>query len=78
MIEEILGILGLVLIILGNLTIYKSLKIRRKYTYSLLIAGAALLVIYSILIKDLVFIMLEVIFLAVSVYGFIRIHENKK
>jgi|AntAceMinimDraft_18_1070375.scaffolds.fasta_scaffold364128_1 lipid-A-disaccharide synthase-like uncharacterized protein len=78
MIEEILGILGLVLIILGNLTIYKSIKIRRKYTYSLLIAGAALLVIYSIIIKDLVFIMLEVIFLAVSVYGFIRIHEKKK
>ena len=78
MIEEIFGILGLILIIAGNFTIYKPIKIRRRYTYSLLILGGVFLAVYSIIVKDLIFILLEVIFVAVSVYGYMRIHEKKK
>ncbi|OYT36444.1 hypothetical protein B6U91_01190 [Candidatus Pacearchaeota archaeon ex4484_71] len=81
MLNEIIGILGLILIIVGNLTIYKKKAIRRKYTYPLLIVGGIFLTIYSIMIRDTIFIVLQTIFIASSIYGLIRINhriKNKK
>ncbi len=78
MIKELIGIIGLVLIIIGNLTIYQTKTIRRKYTYPLLIAGGIVLEIYSILIKDTIFIILQIAFIIVAIYGFIKINRRIK
>jgi lipid-A-disaccharide synthase-like uncharacterized protein len=77
-IKEVIGILGLILIILGNLTIYKPKSIRRKYTYPLLILGGIFLTVYSILIKDTIFIILQVAFILSAIYGLIKIHKRIK
>ncbi len=78
MIKEAIGILGLILIILGNLTIYKSKKTRKKYTYPLLIAGGILMTIYSFFINDLIFIILQGAFTISAIYGLIKIHYKIK
>ena len=78
MLQEIIGILGLVFIIAGNITIYKQKAIRRKYTYPSLIIGGTLLTIYSILIKDTIFIILQAIFILSSIYGLIKMHHRIK
>ena len=78
MLKEGMGIIGLFLIIIGNLTIYKQKKIRRKYTYPLLILGGIFLLIYSILIKDKIFVILQGVFIISSFYGLIKIHQRIK
>jgi len=78
MIKEVTGILGLILIIIGNITIYKPKKIRKKYTYPLLIVGGIFLTIYSILNKDLILIILQIAFILSSVYGLIKVHQRIK
>lgn len=77
-IEKIVGILGLIFIVVGNLTIYKSKKIRKKYTYPMLIIGGIFLTVYSILKKDLIFTILQIIFILSSIYGLIKIHQRIK
>lgn len=78
MIKEVFGILGLIAIIIGNLTIYKSKSVRKKYTYPLLILGGIFLMIYSILIKDMIFIILQTIFILTALYGLIKINKRIK
>jgi lipid-A-disaccharide synthase-like uncharacterized protein len=76
MINKLIGILGLLFIIAGNLTIYKSKKIRKKYTYPLLIIGGILLIIYSFYVGDLIFIILQVVFVVVAIYGFFEMRRQ--
>ena len=78
MIKELIGIIGLVLIIIGNLTIYQTKNIRRKYTYPLFITGGIFLVIYSFLIDNIIFIILQIAFILASIYGLIKIHQRIK
>jgi lipid-A-disaccharide synthase-like uncharacterized protein len=78
MLKEAIGILGLLLIIIGNLTIYKQKSIRRKYTYPLLILGGILMTIYSIFIKDFIFTILQIAFIFSAIYGLIKIHQRIK
>jgi len=78
MIKEVLGILGLILIIIGNITIYKSKSIRKKYTYPLLILGGIFLTAYSTLIENTIFIILQIIFIITSIYGLIKINGRIK
>jgi len=78
MIKEVLGILGLISIIIGNITIYKSKLIRKKYTYPLLILGGIFLTAYSILIENTIFIILQIIFIITSIYGLIKINGRIK
>ena len=73
---QIIAIVGLICIILGNLYIYREKRIRRKYTYPLLILGGVLLEIYSIYIKDTIFMILQGIFILAAIYGFIKIHQR--
>lgn len=75
-IYQIVGALGLVFIILGNLMIYRAVKIRRRYVYPLLIAGGICLEIYSIYIGDPIFIILQGIFILAAIYGLIKINEK--
>ena len=57
--------------------ISRKKKIRRRYTYPLLILGGICLEIYSIYIRDLIFIILQGVFIISSVYGIIKINEHR-
>ena len=73
---HILAIIGLVAIISGTFMISMKKSIRRRYTYPLLILGGICLEIYSIYINDLIFIILQGVFIISSIYGLIRINEK--
>jgi lipid-A-disaccharide synthase-like uncharacterized protein len=78
MLKEVIGICGLVLIIFGNLTIYKPKNIPRKLTYPLLILGGIFLAIYSFILENLIFIILQIVFILTSIYGLIKINKRIK
>ncbi|MBA7595912.1 hypothetical protein ES703_02877 [subsurface metagenome] len=73
---HIIAIIGLVAIISGTFMISMKKSIRRRYTYPLLILGGVCLEIYSIYINDLIFIILQGVFIISSIYGLIRINEK--
>jgi len=73
---KIIGILGLLFIILGNFLISRKRKIQRRYIYPALIIGGICLEIYSIYIGDLIFIILQAVFIIVSIYGLIKVNER--
>lgn len=58
--------------------ISKKKKIRRRYTYPLLITGGICLEIYSIYIEDMIFIVLQGVFIISAVYGLIKMNEQRK
>lgn len=76
--QKIIAIVGLVSIIIGNSLISSSLKIRRRYTYPLLIIGGICLLVYSFYLNDSVFIILQSVFIISSIIGLIKINEKKK
>jgi len=65
-------------IILGTILISSKKNIRRRYTYPLLILGGILLEIYSIYIQDLIFIILQAVFIISAIYGLIKINEKHR
>ncbi len=67
----IIAIIGLVSISIGVSTV-----LSKKHTYPLLILGGICLEIYSIYIGDLIFIVLQGVFIISSIYGLIKM--NKK
>jgi len=73
---HIIAIIGLVAIISGTFMVSMKKSIRRRYTYPLLILGGICLEIYSIYINDLIFIILQGVFIISSIYGLIRINEK--
>ena len=73
---SIIAIIGLLSIILGTSLISSKKTIRRRYTYPLLIIGGVCLEIYSIYINDLIFIILQAVFIISSIYGLIKINER--
>jgi len=75
----IIAIIGLVSIISGTFMISSKKKFwRRRYTYPLLILGGICLEIYSIYINDLVFIILQGVFIISSIIGLIKLHEHRR
>ncbi len=74
---KIIAILGVLSLALGTLLVSGKRKFRRRYTYPLLIFGGACLEIYSIYLKDLIFIILQAVFIASAIYGLIKLHEHK-
>ena len=73
----ILGVLGLLLIISGILIKNRNRKIRNL----IYILGGIFLTIYSVYIKDPIFITLQIIFVLVATYDLkkhIKNHPNKK
>ncbi|MEA3413967.1 MAG: hypothetical protein U9Q99_00365 [Nanoarchaeota archaeon] len=72
---QIISILGLILIILGS---YFSLKrkTRIKFTYLAFILGGICLLIYSIYIKDLIFIILQGVFVIVAILEYYMSHKK--
>ena len=73
---RIIAIIGLISIILGNLMIYRRTLAKRRYVYPLLILGGICLEIYSIHIGDVIFIILQGVFIIASIYGLIRMNER--
>ena len=73
----ITAIVGLLSIIVGTSLVSSSLKIRRRYTYPLLILGGVCLLVYSIHLNDLIFIILQSVFIVSSIVGLIRINERR-
>jgi len=72
LIFKIVGILGLVFIIIGEV-------LRRKKQQDLFfIAGGILLCIYSIFLNDVVFIILQIVFTLIAIYDYLkkRTHIN--
>lgn len=69
---KIVGSLGIILISIGIIT--KKRKIQDIY----FILGGICLEIYSIHIKDFVFIILQIIFTLAAIYDFIKIQFLKK
>lgn len=74
MIEKIIGVLGLILIILGNILTLKE-KTRKKFSYPLFFFGGIGLLVYSISINDLLFIILQSAFILITIY---EIYSTKK
>ncbi|HUW43873.1 MAG TPA: YgjV family protein [Bacillota bacterium] len=73
---HIIAIIGLLAIISGTFMVSMKKSIRRRYIYPLLILGGVCLEIYSIYIGDLIFIILQGLFIISSLYGLIRINER--
>jgi len=63
--------IGLILIILGTI-ISKRNKEQRKIYYTLLIFGGICLEMYSIYIKDNIFIILQGIFIITAIWGIVK------
>jgi len=74
---ETIGILGLLLIIFGNLKTSDKIKNRKKYVYPSFILGGILLTVYSIYLKNVIFIVLQTVFVLVSVYNLNKIRNKK-
>ena len=73
----IIAIVGLLSIIVGTPLVSGSLKVRRRYAYPLFILGGVCLLIYSIYLDDLIFIILQGVFVISSIAGLIRINERR-
>ncbi|MCR4285257.1 MAG: hypothetical protein NUV97_04435 [archaeon] len=72
----ILAIIGLLSIITGTLMVSMKRKIRRRYTYPLLLLGGICLEIYSIYIGDTIFIILQAAFIISTIYGIVKVNER--
>lgn len=70
------GILGLSCIIIGTLLISSKNKKIKKYTYPFLLAGGIFLEIYSIYIQDTIFIILQAVYIIVTLRGLIKIGKK--
>ena len=71
---RVIGILGLILIISGVLIKPKNRKVRDI----LYILGGLSLAVYSIYINDIIFIVLQIIFILVAIYDLVKIQLRKK
>lgn len=70
----IIAIIGLASIILG--TFLLSLKKRmKKIIFPLLLIGGICLLIYSIYIQDIIFIILQSVYIIITIYGIIKLHK---
>ena len=76
-IYNLISITGLILIIFGVLLGPSKKNIRRKYAYLFLIIGGIFLEIYSIYIKDIIFIILQAFFTLSAIYGLVKTIKDK-
>jgi len=69
---QIIGALGLISIINGTFLLTKKSR-KRKTIFTFLLIGGICLEIYSIYIQDLIFIILQSIYIIVTIYGWLKI-----
>ncbi|MEX0920414.1 MAG: hypothetical protein WDZ69_02420 [Candidatus Pacearchaeota archaeon] len=77
MVFQIIGALGLISIIIGTFLISKGKKAKRNIIYPFLLIGGILLAIYSIYIKDMIFITLQLFYILIIIYNITK-NEVKK
>lgn len=68
----LIGIFGLLILTYAILLNLKKSKSTGKYVYSMFVVGGLLLLIYSIYIKNTLFIILQVVFIIAAIYGLIK------
>lgn len=73
----IIATIGLISIIIGTSLISSKRNIQKRYTYPLLILGGICLEIYSIYIGNLIFIILQGVFILSSILGLIKINKRQ-
>ncbi len=76
-IYKTIGIAGLILIIIGTFLISRKKRIRRRKIYPFLLAGGICLAIYSIYIKDIIFIILQTAYILIVIYDIIKLKLGK-
>ena len=72
-----IAIVGVIFVIVGT-SLISSKKVGKSGIYLLLIFGGICLEIYSIFIGDLIFIVLQGVFIMSSVYGLIKTGKLNK
>ena len=75
---KIIAIIGLISIIVGTFMISQGKKVKRKKIYSLLLIGGVFLTIYSFYIKDIIFIVLQILYILIIIYDIIKLRLSKK
>ena len=75
---KVIGILGLISIITGTFMISLKKNFRRKHIYPFLLLGGIFLMIYSIYIKDPIFIILQGVYILIVIYDIIKLKISKK
>lgn len=74
---KIIGALGLISLIIGTLMLSNK-KVERSKVYPFLLAGGILLAIYSFFIDDIIFIILQIFYVATVAYDIIELKRSKK
>ena len=69
---KIIGALGLIFIIISILLKSKN----RKTRDIMYIFGGVFLAVYSFYIKDMIFIVLQIVFIIVAIYDFIKLKSK--
>jgi|GEM_PF-1979653 len=72
----LVAIIGLISIISGTFLVSNNSNRGKKYIYPFLILGGICLEIYSIYLGDLIFIILQGVFIISSLIGFFRVNLN--
>ncbi|MBW6442202.1 hypothetical protein K0A97_00250 [Patescibacteria group bacterium] len=75
---EIAAIFGLVLTIIGTFLLSEGKIVKKNYIYPFLLLGGILILFYSILIKERVFIILKSAFITTIIYEMIKLNLKKK
>ena len=78
MMYDIIAIVGLVFVIIGTLMISEGKRVRREHIYPFLLLGSICLLIYSIHIKDKIFIVLKSAYLLIVIYDLAKLKRSKK
>ena len=74
---SVIAIIGIIFIILGSIYSMKKGE-KKKPTYTFFLIGGVSLLIYSISIDDLIFIILQIVFIITSVIEIILVHKSTK
>lgn len=73
---NLLGIVGLLSIIVGIILSSSRRLDKRKESYIIFTVGGIFLLVYSLYIRDLIFIVLEVVYIIVTLYEFIQFNRK--
>lgn len=76
-IYKLIGVIGLISIIIGTLMISIKKRIKRKHIYPFLLIGGICLAIYSLYIKDLIFIILQIAYILIVIYDIVKLKFSK-
>jgi len=71
---QLTGIFGLISIIIGLFLTKKALRVKQ---YVLFMIGGILLTVYSIFIGDVIFSILQIVYILVSIYGIYKVKKEK-